>query len=99
MSQRGWAPGPRLSSPGERERHKANGHKSGGNILQFYSVSNSLSHANLTIKRVVYFCKEVFARFYSLCRCVLHESACTCKNAYVLCVCIVNHGYIYYVAV
>ena len=51
MSQRGWAPGPRLSSPGERERHTA---MSGGaeevNMLQFCSVSNPLSHTNLSNK-------------------------------------------------
>ena len=39
------------------------------------SVSNSLSHANLTIKWKVFFFKEVFARLSSLCSCVY---ACTC---------------------
>ena len=44
-------------------------------ILQFCSVSNSLSHANLTIKWEVYFFKEVFARLYY---CVNMYSACIC---------------------
>ena len=50
MSQKGWAPRPPVEHPGEqeRERHTA---MSGGagevNILQFCSVSNSLSHTNL----------------------------------------------------
>ena len=49
-------PGPRLSSPGEWEQHTA---MSGGagevNMLQFCSVSNSLSHITLSIKWEVYF--------------------------------------------
>ena len=49
--------GPRLSSPGERERHTA---MSGGagevNILQsLFSLQLPLSHANLTIKWEIYF--------------------------------------------
>ena len=36
-------PSLRLSSPGERERHNFDGHKTGTNMLQFYSVSISLS--------------------------------------------------------
>ena len=39
----------------------------GVNILQFCSVSNSLSHTQtFQIKWEVYFFKEVFARLYSL---------------------------------
>ena len=41
-----WAPGPPVSNPGERERN-TDGHKSGKvSMLQFCSVSNSLSHKN-----------------------------------------------------
>ena len=57
--------GLRLSRPGEQERHNADGYKSGGgvNMLQFCSVSNSLSHTQpFQIKWEVYFFKEVFAR-------------------------------------
>ena len=42
-----WALGLRLSSPGERERHNADGHNFGVKIFQLCSVSSSLSHANL----------------------------------------------------
>ena len=41
--QRAGPPGPRLSCQGERERN-TDGNKSGVNMLQFCSVSNSLSH-------------------------------------------------------
>ena len=42
-----WALGLRLSSPGERERHNVDGLNFGVKIFQLYSVSSSLSHANL----------------------------------------------------
>ena len=38
-----WTPGLRLSSPGERERHNADGHNFGVKIFQLCSVSSSLS--------------------------------------------------------
>ena len=68
-----WAPGLRLSSPGERERHNADGHNFGVKIFQLCSVSSSLSHANLeqpfrtlAIKwEVNIFVKEVFLRLPS----------------------------------
>ena len=48
--QRAGPPGLRLSNPGERERN-ADGHLSREvNMLQFCSVSNSLSHTNLSNK-------------------------------------------------
>ena len=53
-------------------------------MLQFCSVSNSLSHTTRSIKWEVYFSKE-------LCRSSLlrrYDSACIC-----ICVCIVGHGY------
>ena len=57
----------------------------GVNMLQFCSVSNSLSRANLTIKWDIYFFKEVFARLYSLRQyvsCVLHVHVYMC-----ICIC------------
>ena len=53
----------------------------GVNMLQFCSDSNSLSHANLTIKWEVYFLEEVFSRLYSLCH---YDSACICVY---ICIC------------
>ena len=43
-------PGPRLSSPGERERNAVMANRVGVNMLQFCSVSNSLLHTTLSIK-------------------------------------------------
>ena len=58
-TQRGWAPGPRLSHQGERERN-ADGYKSGVSMLQSCSVSYSLSHTNLSNKvRGIFFKKTV----------------------------------------
>ena len=75
--------GPRLSSPGERERNAVMANRVGVNMLQFCSVSNSLSHATFSIKWEVYFSKEL-CRSSLLCR--RYYSAC-------ICVCIVSHGY------
>ena len=63
-----WDLGLRLNSPGERERHNAEGYKFGVKILQLCSISSSLSQLNpsqpfrtLTNKvRGIYICKEVF---------------------------------------
>ena len=68
MSQRGWAPGPQLSSPGERERNAVMANRVGVNMLQFCSVSNSLSHTTLSIKWEVYFSKQLCQSSF-LCRC------------------------------
>ena len=81
--QKAGPPGLQLSNPGERERHNADGHKSGVNMLQFCSVSNSLSHTNLSNKvRGIYFFKEVFTRLllrqYVFCMYM-------CIYAYLLC--------------
>ena len=43
-------PGPRLSSSGEWERNVVMANRVGINMLQFYSVSNSLSHTTLSNK-------------------------------------------------
>ena len=74
-------PGPRLSSPGERNAVIAN--RVGVNMLQFCSVSNSLSHTSLSIKWEVYFSKRL-CRSSLLCR--RYDSIC-------ICFCIVGHGY------
>ena len=76
-------PGPRLSSPGEGGRNAVN--RVGVNMLQFCSVSNSLSHTTLSIKWEVYFSKELCCSSL-LCR--HYDSACI-----YICVCIVGHGY------
>ena len=59
----------------------------GVNILQFCSVSNSLSHANIANKVRYIFFKEVFARPLSLCRCdsfcmILHVCRWICIWVY-----------------
>ena len=76
-------PGPRLSSPGERERNAVMAIRVRVTMLQFCSVSNSLSHTTLSIKWEVYFSKEL-CRSSLLCR--RYDSVCRC-------VCIVGHGY------
>ena len=43
-------PGPRLSSPGERERNAVMANRVAVNMLLFCSVSNSLSHTTLSNK-------------------------------------------------
>ena len=58
---------PQLSSSRERERNTVRVNRMRVNMLQFCSVSNSLSHMNLSNKvRGIYFFKEVFARLCSL---------------------------------
>ena len=75
------SPGHELSSPGERERNTVMAIRVGVNMLQFCSVSSSLSHTTLSIKWEVYFSKEL-CHSSLLCRC--YDSACIYK-----CVCIV----------
>ena len=77
-------PGPRLSSPRERERNAVMANRVGVNMLKFCLVSNSLSQTTLSIKWEVYFSREL-CRSSLLCRCVLHAYV----DVYVLCVCIV----------
>ena len=60
--------GPRLSSPGERERNAAMANRVGVNRLQFCSVFNSLSHTTLSIKWEVYFSKELYSSSLLCCR-------------------------------
>ena len=60
------------------------------NMLQFCSVSNSLSHATFQIKWEVYFSKNCVARLYCV-SFILHAYV----DVYVLCVCIVGHGHGY----
>ena len=49
-TQQSGPPGPRLSSPGERERNAIMTIRVDVNMFQFCSVSNSLSHTTLSIK-------------------------------------------------
>ena len=79
-TQQSGPPGPRLSSPGERERNAVIANRVGVNMLQFCSVSNSLSHTTLSIKWEGYFSKEL-CRSSLWCRC--YDSAYRCA-----CVCI-----------
>ena len=76
-------PGPRLSSPGERERNAVMANRVGFNMLQLYSVSNSLSHTTLSINREVYFSKKTVSLVFIVSLC----SACICR-----CVCLLAHG-------
>ena len=76
-------PGPRLSSPEERERNTVMAIRVGVNMLLFCLVPNSLSHTTLSIKWEVYFSKSL-CRWSLLCR--RYVSAC-------ICVSIVVHGY------
>ena len=52
-------PSPQLSSPGERERNAVMAIRVGINMLQFCSVSNSLSLTTLSIKWEVDFSREL----------------------------------------
>ena len=74
-TQQSGPSGPRLSSPGERERNAFMAIGVGVNMLQFCSVSNSLSHTTLSIKWEVYFSREL-CRSSLLCR--RYDSACRC---------------------
>ena len=69
-------PGLQLSIRRTRKTQTLMAIRVGVNILQFCSVSNSLSHTqHFQIKWEVYFFKEVFARLYY---CVNMYSACIC---------------------
>ena len=81
-------PGPRLSSRGERERNAVMANRVGVNMLQFCSVSNSLSHTTISIKWEVYFSK-ILCRSSLLCVVVILHAY---VDVYVLCVCIVDHA-------
>ena len=67
----------RLSSPGERERHNVDGHKSGGQYIAVLfglqlplTIKPGITSSNPYNKvRGTYFSKEIFARPLSLCRC------------------------------
>ena len=72
-------PGPRLSSPEERKRNVVMANRVGVNMLQFCSVSNSLSHTTLSNKLRGIFFKRTVSLVFIVCRCVLHA------DIYVLC--------------
>ena len=68
-------PGPGLSSTGERERNAVMANRVGANMLQFCSISNSLSHTTLWIKWEVYFFQNCVARLYFVVVMILLASA------------------------
>ena len=68
-------PGPWLSSPGEQEKNTVMALRVGVNMLQFCSVSNSLSHTTLSIKWEVNFSKELCCSSLLCCR---YDSAYRC---------------------
>ena len=85
-SAESWAPGLRLSSPGERESHNADGHKSWGQyIAVLFGLQLPLIHITLSNKVRGIFFKEVFSRLYY------------CVNMYSACLCV--YMLIYYVAI
>ena len=75
-------PGLRLSSPGERERNAVMANRVGVNMLQFCSVSNSLSHTTLSIRWEVNFFKRLCRSSLLLCR---YDSACICRCICIMC--------------
>ena len=69
-------PGLRLSSPGERERHNADGYKSGGQYIAVFVRSPTPSHTQtFQIKWEVYFLKKSSLVFIIASICILHASA------------------------
>ena len=77
-------PSPRLSSPGERERNAVMANRVGVNMLQFCSVSNSLSHTTISNKmRGIFFSKRLCRSSLLLCR--PYDSACTCRRISIMC--------------
>ena len=82
-TQRRWAPGTRLSSPGERETNAVIAIRVGVSMLQFCSVSPTPSHSKtfsnpfdpFQIKWEVYFSKELCRSYLLCCR---YDSACMC---------------------
>ena len=82
----GWA-------SGEREKHNADGHKTGVNILQsLFGLQLPLTHKRYNKMSGTYFFKEVLAR-------LLFIASICIQHIYVLCVCIVNHGHGYWAAI
>ena len=79
--QKAEPPSLRLSSPGERERHNADGqYEWGGQYIAVFVQSPNPNHTQtLQIKWEIYFSKEVFARPLSLCR---RDSFCMYMHVY-----------------
>ena len=77
-----WPPRPRLSSPGERERNAVMTKRVGVNMLQFCSVSNSLSHTTFSNKLRGIFSKNCVARLYCVVVMILHAYANVCIVGY-----------------
>ncbi len=73
IQQRAGPRGLRLFSPGERERHNADGHKSVGEyIAVLFGLQLPLTRKPYNKMKDIFF-KEVFARLYLLCR---YDSFC-----------------------
>ena len=75
-------PGPRLSNPGERERHNTDGHKSGGGSIYCSSVrSPAPSHTqNLSnkVRGIYIFLKKSSLVFIIASICILHVDVYSC---------------------
>ena len=60
-----WALRPPVEQPGERERHNADGYKSGGQyVAVLFALQLPLTHATFKIKCEVYFSKNCVARLH-----------------------------------
>ena len=91
VSQRGWAPRPRLSSPGEQERNAVMAIRVGSICCSSFQSPTHLSHSKIfgnpfepfQIKWEVYFSKELCPLVYiaSLCFCV-HMCMYSCSWLY-----------------
>ena len=89
-------PGLRLSSPGERERHTADGHKSGGQyIAVLFGLQLPLTRKPYNKVRGIFFFLSLRSSLFIVSVCILHEHVYIYIYIYVLCVCIVNHGHVY----
>ena len=94
IQQRSGPPGLRLSSPGERERHNADDHKSGGQyVAVLFGLQLPLTRKPYNKVRGIFF-KRSLRSSYSLRQYVFCMYMCIYE--YVLCVCIVNHGHGHY---
>ena len=82
MSQRGWAPRPPFEQPRRTGKNAVMANRMGVYMLQFCSVSNSLSHTTHSIKWEVYFSREMCRSSLLCCR---YDSACICRCICIMC--------------
>ena len=81
--QRSELPGLRLSCPGERERHNADGHKSEGQYVELlFGLQLPLTHKPLQKSERYIFLKKSSLGFYSLCQYVFCMYMCICIWVY-----------------